>query len=446
MCISSTFKAGRSFAVLAVVCSGLVAGLASVPAAAQYTVPTVVPTAPPAPKRGAAVPQEDLSARDASVLRRPRADPPDGLPVGSFVFFPRIEVDGEYDDNVFRTRHGRDDAFIFRVRPSFTLSSDWGQHGLDLYATGEIGRYFDLSRANYEAFTVGARGRVDITDELLWNTYAEFSRNALSFGAPGLLTTTTNGRRQIVNVITAGTDLVYNGDPFYGRIGPRFRRFDYVSGVTGNENFNVYDISARLGYRLTPEFSVFIDPSYEWVRYDRNSGPFNRDNQGFDVRLGVSYDVSRTITAEAGVGYLRRTYSGNGGKPQDGLSFLGRVFWNPLDNVSIEAEARRSFSQYRTFGATSAAIGNAIETTFSLRAGWEPFEPLVVDAGVAYSRYRYRGQGLSENYWFFDVGAKYFFNKNFYAGPRYFFERRNAKPTSVSYTDNRFLITLGAQF
>ncbi len=415
------------------------------PAAAQYTAPPPAPApAPdqPAPKRLA--PQADEpSARDASVLRRERGDPPDGFPIGSFTFFPRLEVDGEYDDNVYRTRRNRKGDFIFRARPSFTLASDWGQHALALYASADVTRYIDQSKESYVGFAVGARGSVDITDEWRWNTNAEFARVGLGRGSPGLLTTGFDGRRQIVNVITAATELAYNGDLFYGRIGPRFRRFEYVRGVSTNENFNVYDISARLGYRITPELSVFIDPSYEWVRYDRN-GAF-RNNQGFDIRGGVAYDVTRTLTAELGFGYFRRTYSGIG-KPQDGLSFLGRLFWNPLDNVSIEAEARRSFSQYRAFGLGPAAIGNAVETSFSLRAGWEPFDPLLLDAGVSYARYRYEGEGLRENFWLFDVGAKYFFNKNFYAGPRYLYERRNAKPRSANYTDNRFLITLGAQF
>ncbi|TXL74845.1 hypothetical protein FHP25_15650 [Vineibacter terrae] len=442
MRISSTFRAGRSFAVFLAVCGGMAGALDSLPASAQYSVPATTPTPP---RRPAAAPApDDLSARDASVLRRPRADPPDGVPIGSFVLFPRIEVDGEYDDNVFRTRNNRESDFIFRVRPGLTLSSDWDQHGLDLYALGEIGRYADLSSENYEAFTVGGRGRVDLTDELIWTTYGEFSRNALSRGAPALFAL-PSAERTIVNVITGGTDLTYNGDPFYGRIGPRFRRFDYVQGGSSQDNFNVFDISGRIGYRITPEFSVFVDPSYEWVRYDKRSFGIDQDNEGFDVRLGVSYDVTRTITAEFGGGYYRRTYDDPNTKPQSGFSFLGRLYWNPLDNVSIEAEARRSFSQYRTNLSNAVAVGNAIETYFGIRAGWEPFDPLLIDGGVAYAQYRYPGQGFKEDYWFVDIGAKYFINRNFYLGPRYFFEHRTARPSAGNYNDNRFLFTIGAQ-
>jgi uncharacterized protein (PEP-CTERM system associated) len=367
------------------------------------------------------------------------------LPIGSFVLYPKIELDGEYDDNVFRTRNNTQGDFIFRVRPGLSLTSDWSVHAMELYAQGEIGRYADFSSENYEAFSVGGRVRIDINDDLQWQTDGDVSRNRLPRGAPGLLGTTF-GQATIANTYTIGTQLIYNGDPIYGRIGPRFRRVDYVKGTPDSENFNLFEISARIGYRVSPDFSVFLDPSYQWVRYDQNTDAFGfkRDNEGFDIRAGVAYDIARTITAELGVGYYRRTFNDSRLKPEDGVSVLGRLFWNPTDTISVEAEARRSFSAYRTTIGNAAAVGNAIETYFGVRVGWEPIDPLVIDVGGAFAHYKYRGQG-SETYWYFDIGAKYYFNAHFYAGPRYYFEHRNASPSALNYTDNRILLTVGAQ-
>jgi hypothetical protein len=368
------------------------------------------------------------------------------LPIGSFVFSPKLEIDGEYDDNIFRTRNNREGDFIFRVRPGFSLVSDWTTHAVELYAQGELARNVDFTSENYEAFSVGGRVRVDIDEDLAWLTDGDVSRNRLPRGAPGLLGTPI-GNNTIVNTYTVGTQLAYSGDPFYARIGPRFRRVDYVKGTPDSENFNLYEVNARVGYRVTPDFSVFIDPSYQWVDYDQNTDAagFKRNNQGFDVRLGVSYDVASTITAELGAGYFRRWYTDSRLKAQDGLSVLGRLYWNPTDMISVEAEARRSLSEYRTSIGNTAAVGNAVETYFGLRVGWEPVDPLLIDAGGAFAHYTYRGAGSNESYWFFDIGAKYYFTGNLYAGPRYFFEHRNASPSALNYTDNRFLLTLGGQ-
>jgi hypothetical protein len=419
--------------------SGLLGLLDPVPALAQ------LPQTTPPRRAVPATPEE--SARDASILRRGHADKPEGLAIGGgFLFLPKIEFETEYDTNVFRTRNNRQDDFIFRLRPSFAINSDWGEHALGFSASAELGRYADLSSENYEAFALAASGKLDINEELAWTNDAEFARTALPRGAPGLFGS-FSGRRQIVHVISASSQLLYGGDPFFGRIGPRFRRVEYVRGVTFDEDFNIYEIGARLGYKVTPDLSVFVDPSYQWVRYDRNvdAGGTRRNNQGFDIRLGAAYDIGRDLTAEAGVGYFRRTFDGPG-KPTDGVSFLARLFWNPTDNVSVESEARRAFTQYRVATGTASALANAVETYFGARIGWEPIEPMLIDAGASYARYTFSGTGVKENYVFFDVGAKYFFNPHLYAGPRYFFERRFAKPSALGYTDNRFMLTLGAQW
>jgi hypothetical protein len=438
--ILSTFRAG-SFAAL-VIASAAVAVLDSSPADAQQYGTPVVTQRP----SGARDTRADESAREASVLRRPSPDSPAGFAVGSFVLYPRLEIDGEYDDNVFRTRNNREDDFIFRVRPGFSLVSDWSLHGVEFYAQGEIGRYVNFGSESYEAFTVGGRTRFDITDELAWVADGDISRNRLSRGAPGIFGGPI-GPNTIVNTYTAGTALVYSGDPLFWRIGPRFTRADYVKGTPDSQNFNLYEIAGRVGYRVTPDFSVFIDPSYQWVRYDEKTDPFGfkQNSEGFDIRFGIAYDVAQTVTAELGVGYFRRTYDDSRFKPEDGLSLLARLYWNPTDLVSVEAEARRSLSQYRTTINNIAAVGNAIETYVGLRVGWEAAPALVVDAGGAFAHYEYRGQNVTERYWYFDVGARYYLNANFYVGPRYFYERRDASPSSLNYTDNRFLLTIGAQ-
>lgn len=431
--------ASKAAAVLVAFSVGLTGLLAETPAQAQYPQPGA------APRRVVpATPEE--SARDVSILRKPHADKPDGLPFGGFIFYPKLEIDLEYDDNVFRTRRNRQDDFIVRIRPGFSIASDWGEHSLEFYATGELARYADLSSENYEGVATGVKGKLDLTDELSWTTDLDFTRTALPRSAPGLFGSLGGSRRTIVHAYSATSQLVFAGDPFYGRIGPRFRRITYVRGATFDEDFNIYEIAARLGYKFTPDLSVFIDPSYQWTRYDRNVDAVGvrRNNQGFDIRAGLAYDVSRDVTAEASVGYFRRTFDGPG-KATGGLSALGRLYWNPTDNISIEAEARRGFTQYRVATGTSTALANAIETYVGVRAGWEPIEPLIVDAGVAFARYTFSGAGTRENYWFFDAGAKFFISQHFYGGPRYYFERRQAKPNALSYTDNRFMVLLGAQ-
>ncbi|MBV9835622.1 MAG: outer membrane beta-barrel protein [Alphaproteobacteria bacterium] len=443
---------------------GLAAVMWSASAVAQVTTaptttPTTTTTTPPGGvqpgvRPGTAAPTarttptgqtQDQSARDASVLRGPRQDQLEGLPLGSFVVHPRLAVDVEYDDNVFRTDTNRVSDWVFRVRPGITVDSEWDQHALQFYATGEFARYASSSTLGYESFTVGTRGRYDITDEWALNGEAEFARIRLGPGQPGVVGFSTDS---IVHQFTSGLSVSYNGDPFYARIGPRFQRVVYVQGDGGiDQDFNQYDIAARFGYKITPELSVFIDPSYTWVRYDRQIDPFGfqRNSHGFDIRGGVAYDITRTITAEAGLGYFHRDYNDPRLPPVGGLSALARLYWNPTDQISIELEGKRGVTEYRT-AVVGVASGNAISTSMQVRAGYLPIDQLLFDAGFAWQQLDYTAPlNRTDNYYTFDIGAKYYIIPQVFVGPRYIHEIRSSDNAGFDYRDNRYLLTLGGQ-
>lgn len=447
---------GATLAVL-----GLAAAMWSATAVAQTTTTTPTTTTQPGTQPGVrpGTPQttapgarqlarggtQEQSAREASVLRGPRRDQLDGIPLGSFVVHPRLAVDVEYDDNIFRTETGRVSDWVFRVRPGVTVDSEWDQHALQLNAQGELARLASNGSENYESFQVGARGRFDITDEIALNGDAEFARIRLGRGQPG---SAGSGASSIVHQITTGLSLSYDGDPIYLRFGPRFQRVTYVEGSGGvNQDYNTYELGGRIGYKVTPELSVFIDPSYQWVRYDRQSDAFgfSRNSEGFDIRAGVAYDISRTITAELGLGYFRRTFSDSRLAPVSGLSALARLYWNPTDQISIELEGRRGVTEYRT-ALGGVASGNAINTGVQIRVGYLPIDPLLIDAGFAWQQYDYASPlSRTDNYYTFDVGAKYFIIPQVFIGPRYIHERRNSSTTGFNYRDNRYMLTLGGQ-
>ena len=314
--------------------------------------PGVRPATPPPAAPSARTPgpgqTTDQSAREASVLRGPRPDQLEGIPLGGFVVHPRLAVDFEFDDNVYRTQNNRVSDFVFRVRPGVTVDSDWEQHALQFYAEAELARWASNAGLNYESFIVGTRGRFDIDDEFAVNGMAEFARINIPQGQPGSVGPALNS---ITHQFTTGMSLSYNGDPFYARIGPRFQRVIYVEGDGGvNQNYSLIEIAARVGYKITPELSVFLDPSYQWVRYDNSTDPFGfqRDSEGYDIRVGVAYDITRTITAEIGLGYFHRTFRDARTPPIGGLSGLARLYWNPTDTISIELEAKRGVTEYRT--------------------------------------------------------------------------------------------------
>ena len=392
-------------------------------------------------------PQEATTARSESVLRRQIMDRPPGYDVGSFIAHGEVQAGVEYDDNIFRSNNAAGNPppvsdFIGRIAPKVTLQSDWSEHALDFFIGSEFGFYLNNPSQNYINYAVGTHGRYDIDENQSVDGTLEYYRNVLPRGTPGI---GVFGNQSFVNVLNADVKYLYTGEPFYLRIGPRFQN-NVFEGTAPSSNYNYFDVSARVGYRLTEEFSVFIDPSVQVVRYPGGIDftGFDANSQGYDVRVGVTYDLSTEIGLEAAVGYYQRWYQAGAIAPDSGLSAKLALYWNPSENWSFEVTGMRGLSQYRVITGTTPN-GNAVATEVQARAGWLAKDNLLIDVGVGYAIYEFQDISLNQNYLGADVGARYYFNENYWIGPRYFYSSATSSNPTVPYTDNRIMLTVGAR-
>lgn len=392
-------------------------------------------------------PKEITTARSESVLRRQLVDTPEGYDIGNFVAHGSVDADVEYDDNIFRSNNYPGNPppvgdFIARVRPRVTLQSDWSEHAVDFYVQGEVAQYLNNPSQNYVNFAVGSHGRYDLDENKQLTGLLEYSRAALPRGSPGVGLT---GGQSISSVLRAEMHYIYTGEPYYLRIGPHYE-YRTFEGSAPSSNYNFLDFSARVGYRVSEEFSVFVDPSVQFVRYPGGVDftGYNPNSQGYDFKVGVTYDVSTEIGLEMAVGYYRRWYESSALPPDGGLSAKLALYWNPTENWSLEVTGRRELSEYRIFTGSTPS-GNAIATEIGARVGWLARDNLLIDTGFVYAVYTFPDVSRIDNYYGFDVGARYFFNENIWIGPRYFYTTRTSTNPSVPYIDNRIMLTLGAR-
>ena len=421
------------------------------PSPLPTTLPPQSTTTPPAqqPRKNSAVglPKESTTARSESVLRRQLADTPEGYDVGDFIAHGSVEGSIEYDDNIFRSNSYPGNPppvgdFVARVRPRVSLQSDWSEHAIDFYVQGELGEYLSNSSQDYFNFALGTHGRYDIDENQQLNGLLEYTRGILPRGSPGVGVT---GGQTIASVLRAEAKYTYEGEPWYVRVGPHYE-YRTFEGSAPSSNYNFLDVAARIGYRVTEEFSVFIDPSVQFVQYPGGVDFTGVDpnSQGYDFKVGITYDVSTDIGIEAAVGYFRRWYESSSLPPDGGLSFKLAAYWNPTENWSLEVIGSRSLSEYRVFTGTTPS-GNAIATEVQARVGWLADDNFLIDAGLAFAIYTFPDANRVDNYYGFDIGARYFFNENYWIGPRYFYTTRTSTDPTIPYIDNRIMLTLGAR-
>lgn len=120
------------------------------------------------------------AAREAEVYD------PKGVRIGSFKFFPEIEADEVFNNNVNASQNARQARFVELISPSLALRSDWTNHMLNIYAKSGIG--FCSVNGPQNNFQDGANGRLNIQRN--WNVYGGTLWNRLH-EVPGTPNTVT---------------------------------------------------------------------------------------------------------------------------------------------------------------------------------------------------------------------------------------------------------------
>lgn len=388
-------------------------------------------------------------ARESSVLRKiDNFGGTPGIEAGGLKLSPRLELEAEYDDNVFRTKRDRKDDILLKVRPSVSVvTDDWFPINLNVSAYADIGRHIQYSSEDYEAFGTNAGMSYELSDDWMFDFGGSAARNLQRRGLDG---DNLSDRPSIVWLYETRAGLTYQGDPFAFRFSPVYRRYDFIdAGAQNNDDRDRQDylLDFRLAYKVGANTTLFVDPSYMWIRYDDpvDDFGFNRDSQGYDVRVGVGYDASSLVYLEAGIGYFHRDYRDPRLKSSNGISALARFYWNPTETLSFEGQITRGISESDAT-ATGGSSKGAISTGVNLRAGWSAADNIVLDAGFGFYHFDYdNGVKRTDKFYVFDVGGRWYLNEYLYTGFRYSHERRDTAVNALNYRDNRVMLTVGGQ-
>src|SRR6185369_15610354 len=166
---------------------------------------------------------------------------------------------------------------------------------------------------------------------------------------------------------------------------------------------------------------------------------------GYDVRAGIGYDISELLYVEVGVGYFHRTFEDHAFKAASGVSALAKAYWNPTDTLSFEALVSRGVSESDGFISNNVSSRTSVTTGAELRAGWLAADNILFDTGIAWYNFDYAVLSRKDNFYLFDIGGRYYVNRNIYTSLRYSMERRRSSESSLDYNDNRVMITIGGQ-
>lgn len=385
--------------------------------------------------------------RGETVMQRKRTGyDAQGLPVGSFTFFPAVTTSGTATNNVFRQSDERADAF-FTGRFEGVLRSDWARHYASLDGMIEKDLHARFSTENNFNYRARASGRLDIFEMDRITLEAIQERTTQDRGNTGDILTT---RRPIANDFTT----VSLGGKFGGRsrlqaqaeiaYGHRqYHRAESLDGVTLDQsfrNFNDYRITGQLGYRFGALSTVFISGAHTWRRLP-NPGLVDRDVDIIEFLGGVEGEITPVIRGRLGGGYIRANFKAPTIKSQGGVAVDARLDFLVTELTTVRVSARRELRNVA--GVNSSA---AIATFARLGLDHELFRNVIISPGVSYEVANYVDNDRQAKLVSLDLGGRWLINQRLRVNALGQFRKRDATGFDTNRDYSALSFTAGVTF
>lgn len=396
---------------------------------------------------------------------RPDFDAP-GSRSGSFIFNPEVNVTGAYDSNIFAQRSNVTDDFIVRIKPGFSLDSDWNNNSFSMFANADIGQHFDNTRENYEDFNFGMNGRIDLSRGTSISANVGYSdlhedrgspnqdpgRTTLNVGAPANQTT--------FQVFTAGVGFLRDEaivslavDGNYTR--NTFDNPDLIGGGVLNNSDRDHEIfrgSARVGYDLDDTYEAFLRLSANRVEYDDSTvdgGP-QRNSDGWEIVGGTSFNLTGTAEGEVFFGYIDQEYDSDSLGDISDITFGASILWNPTGLTSVRFGASRGVTE--TIVADVDSLGNPtassaiLGTTFDLQVEHELRRNVLLKGTASYVKQDFENTVREDDLINASLGTSYLLNRNWSVDATYEFRYRDTTARGQDFKRHIFMVGLTAKW
>ena len=382
------------------------------------------------------------------VARRPRPDyDPVGVPVGSFLLFPSIEVGEYYDSNIYATETDEESDFVTTYVPSISLLSDWNNHALGVNAYAAGGLYADHTDENYLDYGVSAAGRLDVRRTTSVFAGTSWDHIHQDRGSPEDVNSDEPSEYDVFAVDLGGG--TQQGRTSFALAGG-YSHYDYEDVTDRNgmfinnqdRNQAIWDAEARVGYQFQSDYELFVRGVYSDVVYDNNpdDSGVNRDNNGWRADLGVAFSITDTLQGDVYGGYLQRYYESPTFQDEGSFDAGGDLYWSITPLTSARATVFRSFEETTQTGAASI-----LQTTGEVEISHELLRNVILSGTAGLTNYDYQGISRSDDVWNLGAEGTYLINRNFYFGGGADYTTRDSNAVGESYDDVRVGLFVGAQ-
>jgi hypothetical protein len=375
---------------------------------------------------------------------------PIGIRSGGLTYYPAIEFIGGYDTNPSRSAGGKG-ATTISVAPELRVRSDWTRHEFKADLRGSYNWYSpdgtpSLDRPYYNAT---ADGRVDVTRDTRIDLASRVTVSTDNPNSPNL----PAGLAKLP---------IYTSFGGTAGIGQKFNRLDVslkgtvdrtvyqdselTNGTTSSNedrNYNQYGGLLRVGYEISPGLKPFVEIGADSRKHDLavDASGYRRDSIGWTAMVGSTFELSRLLTGDIAVGYVRREYDDPRLNALAGLIGKGSLTWTatPLTTVKLTAATTVGESdQAGVSGVLYRDVGLEVDHAFRR---W-----LIGSVKGGFGIDDYAGASRKDHRYYFGAGLTYKLNRFVQLKGEARHEWLDSSQSANNYSANVFLLSLRVQY
>lgn len=387
------------------------------------------------PFLGTNIPFQVDRGRNQGVLDRDRPElVPIGLPVRGFTLFPTLTTGIGVSDNIDGATFDRRSSAFFAIDPNVRVTSNWSRHSLSLNAGGAFRLFSARAARDEDNLFANLDGRYDIAEQ---TNIVGSLRVRRAYEAQFSGTFPANSTRPIQYLAT--TALV-RGQYQTGRLrltgavdynSFQFRNTSDLAGNPIDQSFReryVYRLATRAEYAVNADAAAFVQASGARTDYLSRIAAFgdNRDGNTFEFLAGATFDLTALIRAQAGIGYVRRSFDSARFGTINGLSYDVRLeyFFTPL--TTITATANRSV-QDSIVQSSSGFFSNS----FRLRVDHELLRNALLFAQGNFQINEFQGLARTDELLDLSGGGRYLLGRNISLGASFSYLDRGSQGAAI---------------
>ncbi len=366
-----------------------------------------------------------------------------GLRASGFIAYPSVTVRAERDDNLFARPDAVSDTIV-TVSPSLEVRSDWGRHAAGLSLNADLRRHDRFKSEDTDTWSVAGTGRADIRHDTTLNAQASFAERVeprtsaaytvesvepieYSTGIVGLTASKTLSRVQVVGRAELSR---YN-----------YRNGRSAAGTVVDENYRDHDefeTGVKVAFAVSPTAAVFVDGGYQKMDYDPFQGR-ERDSDGVTALVGIDMEITRLITGEVSVGYIKQSFNDPAYKDIAHPHYRVRLAWYPTQLITVGITATQRVTD-SPLPSSPAYLSRAVE----LKADYELLRNLILSGQIRGADQDYRGIDRHDRRYGGTLSANYLLNRAVGVSLRYRYETLSSSGASRGrdFDDNSFSLAL----